>query len=325
MQEGRKLLPIGVDRFEDLRLGSYYYIDKTTFIYEIIENGTKVDMIPRGDQSGKTLNLSMLRQFLSIGADPSLFDGLEITQYRDFCNQYQGKYPVLYLDLKGLCTDDYTTICRQADQMLCDAAQSFSELATSPALDQIDLKDYNSILHLPEMPRETKIEQTSHQVFQMFASTILTRLLYKHYRKKVAVLIDAYNDPLNHAYRNGFYPEMAELMSGLFHGLLKGNEYLDFAVLTGSPPVSKEIVFADLNNFALWDGNFKFIGEYFGFTEDEVQSMLVYYGIPEKMDSLRANCSSSASFSRMPVYCPGGVLRYVSQCIDGPNPAAMRV
>ena len=315
MQECRKLLPIGVDRFEDLRLGPYYYVDKSVFLYEIIENGSKVDMVPRDSQSGKSLNLSMLSQFLSIGADPALFDGLQITQDRDFCALHQGQYPVLYLDLKGLCTSDGTTICRQADQILCAAAQSFSELTASPALDQIDLKDFNSILHLPEMPRDIKTEQTSHQVFQMFASTILTRLLYKHYRKKVVVLIDAYNDPLNYAYRNGFYPEMAELVSGLFHGLLKGNEYLDFAVLTGSPPVSKEIVFTDLNNFDLWDSNFKFVGEYFGFTEDEVQTMLAYYDIPEKMDSLRAKCSSSSSFSRKPVYCPGDVLRYVAQYI----------
>lgn len=325
MQEGRKLLPIGVDRFEDLRLGPYYYIDKTTFIYEIIENGTKVDMIPRGDQSGKTLNLSMLRQFLSIGADPSLFDGLEITQYRDFCNQYQGKYPVLYLDLKGLCTDDYTTICRQADQMLCDAAQSFSELATSPALDQIDLKDYNSILHLPEMPRETKLEQISHLAFLMWSPTILTKLLYKHYRKKVAVLIDAYNDPLNYAYRSGLYEKVDSLLHRLFYGLLKGNAHLRFAVLTGDFLTCKGTAFAGLNNSYLWDNTRRFFGEYFGFTEDEVQSMLAYYGIPEKMDSLRANCSSSASYSRIPVYCPGDVLHYVSQCIEGRNPAAMRV
>ena len=315
MQECRKLLPIGVDRFEDLRLGPYHYLDKSLLLYEIIKHASIVNMIPRPGRFGRSLNLSMLRQFLSIGADPTLFEGLQITQYKDFCNRNQGKYPVLYLDLKGLCIGDFPTICRQVDQMLCAAAQSFSELATSPALDEKDLREYDSILHLSEMPQETQHEQDSYVSSQAWAPTILTRLLYKHYRKKVVVLIDAYNDPLNYACCSGLYEKVDSLLRGLFHRLLKGNAHLRFAVLTGDFQTCKGTAFAGLNNFYLWDSSRRFFGEYFGFTEDEVQSMLAYYGIPEKMDSLRASCSSSASFSRIPVYCPGDVLRYAAQCI----------
>lgn len=318
--KGKKHFPIGIDHFDELLLGQqskqYYYVDKTPFIYEMIENGDKVNLIPRPRRFGKTLNLSMLHQFLSIGANPALFDGLLISQDKDFCEMHQGKYPVLHLDLQSLCKGDYGIVCNMLDQLLEGTAQTLSELATSPALGTTDLRDYNAILNLTKMPRETEKQQKAYLAFLMYAPTILTRLMYKHYRKKVVVLIDEYDVPLNYAYTNGFYREAVELVRGIFQGLLKGNNYLDFAVLTGCLRVSKESIFTGVNNFTVWTNETNFIGEYFGFTEDEVRAMLDYYGMPDKLDTIR-DWYDGFCFGRQHIYCPWDVLKYVRQCVIG--------
>lgn len=320
--DSKRALPLGVDDFKKIVNNSeppYSYIDKSMLIYEIVKSGIQVNLIPRPRRFGKTLNLSMLHQFLTLDADPALFDGLKISQHPDFCKIHQGAYPVLHLDLKDIEGDDYDEACSQMADLLSDLAGSFSDLATSPSLNAKDIKDYNTILHLDDMPQETASDRAKYRSKLKNAPYILTKLMQKHYHKKVVVLIDEYDVPLNHAYTAGYYSKLVSLIRGMFCKLLKGNNNLAFAVLTGCLRISKESIFTGMNNLKVWSGKNNFIGEYFGFTEDEVKAFLDYYQFPEMLGTMR-DWYDGFCFERNHVYCPWDVLSFVDQCrLNGPS------
>lgn len=320
--DSKKALPLGVDDFKKIVNNSeppYSYIDKSMLIYEIVKSGIQVNLIPRPRRFGKTLNLSMLHQFLTLDADPALFDGFKISQYPDFCKIHQAAYPVLHLDLKDIEGDDYDEACSQMADLLSDLAGSFSDLATSPSLNAKDIKDFNTILHLDDMPQETASDRAKYRSKLKNAPYILTKLMQKHYHKKVVVLIDEYDVPLNHAYTAGYYSKLVSLIRGMFCKLLKGNNNLAFAVLTGCLRISKESIFTGMNNLKVWSGKNNFIGEYFGFTEDEVKAFLDYYQFPEMLGTMR-DWYDGFCFEREHVYCPWDVLSFVDQCrLNGPS------
>ena len=322
----KKALPIGVDNFEKVvssSTPSYYYVDKSMLIYEILQDGAAVHLIPRPRRFGKSLNLDMLHQFLALDTRRDLFRGLQISRHEDFCRRHQGQYPVLHLDWKDVCGEDYDEACYMLAYELQDAAAHMAFLRESRNLDTAALAQYDAVLHLDEMPQEKEDEEARFQAALQAAPLVLTQLLEKHYHRKVVVLIDEYDTPLSDAYPSGYYSEMVSLMRGIYSKLLKDNDSLAFAILTGCLPLPEASLFTGLNNLKVWTGKSDFTGAYFGFTEDEIKAMLAYYQLPELLDIMR-DWFDGFQFGGGRVYCPWDVISFVDQGRrSGPGAPAM--
>ena len=241
----------------------YYYVDKTKLIEQVLENGSKVTLFTRPRRFGKTLNMSMLRSFFEIGADPKLFDGLAITENTQLCEKYMGKYPVVSISLKGINADSYTKAKAQVIKVINREARRFQFLSTSDKLTQVD-KDVFSELLNRNMEEDTIVS----------ALQELTELLEVHYGEQVIVLIDEYDVPLAKANQNGYYDKMVLLIRNMFENVLKTNDSLKFAVLTGCLRIAKESIFTGLNNFKVYSITDARFDENFGFTDNEVKELL---------------------------------------------------
>ena len=272
-----KKLPVGIDSFEKLRREDFYYIDKTGLIRDLLNNWGKVNLFTRPRRFGKTLNMSMLKSFFEIGADKTLFDGLLISQETALCEAYMGKFPVIFISLKGV--DGLTFEDAYGMLRLIIRAEAFrmEHLAQSNKVSEKELQAFLRLLD----EKETKDD------IQNSLKT-LSCLLYQHYGQKVVLLIDEYDVPLDKAFHHGYYREMVALIRGLFGQALKTNEYLQFAVLTGCLRVAKESIFTGLNNFdvnSIVDARYD---EHFGFTNQEVLQLLSDYGLDEHAAEMKA-------------------------------------
>lgn len=229
-------LPVGIDSFEKIRRNGFYYIDKTNLIEQILMNWGEVTLFTRPRRFGKTLNMSMLKSFFEIGADVSLFEGLYIAKNKELCDAYMGKYPVIFLTLKGVEGLTFADAKRMLGTILTNEMDRHYYLKTSDALTDEDKAYFAKMLTGTDENIEDSIRK-------------LSQLLYKHHGKKAVIIIDEYDVPLDKAYQNGYYREMVSLIRGLFGQALKTNDYLQFAFLTGCLRVSKESIFTGLNNF----------------------------------------------------------------------------
>ena len=247
-------LPVGIDDFRKLRESDFYYVDKTRLIEQLLYRWSEVTLFTRPRRFGKTLNMSMLRSFFEIGTDKSLFDGLYISGNKELCDEYMGKYPVIFLSLKGVDGLDFTTARRMLCAILKNELNRHYYLKTSDALTDEDRTLFTKMLQGIDDNIEDSIR-------------MLSQLLYKHYDQKTVILIDEYDVPLDKAFQNGYYKEMVSLIRGLFGQALKTNEFLQFAVLTGCLRISKESIFTGLNNFKVMSITDSRFDEQFGFTD----------------------------------------------------------
>ena len=229
-------LPVGIDNFEKIRRNNFYYIDKTRLVEQALHNWSEVTLFTRPRRFGKTLGMSMLRSFFEIGTDKSLFDGLYISQNKSLCDEHMGKYPVIFLTLKGVEGLTFADAKMMLKSILSTEMDRHYYLKTSEALTDEDKAYFVKML--------TGTDENINDSLRK-----LSQLLYKHYGKKVVILIDEYDVPLDKAYQNGYYHEMVSLIRGLFGQALKTNDYLQFAILTGCLRISKESIFTGLNNF----------------------------------------------------------------------------
>ena len=197
MGEEKKRLPVGLENFEQIIKDNYYYVDKTGLISELIRNGGMVNLFTRPRRFGKTLNMSMLEYFFSIEGDKSIFDGLEILKDPKLCDEYMGKYPVISVSLKGINAATYETAFDFAVQIMQRTAEEFQFLSDSEYLSEHDKSVYRELL-------DSNMSET---VF-CGGLKILSKLLEKHYRLKVILLIDEYDVPLAKAFENGYYEQM---------------------------------------------------------------------------------------------------------------------
>ena len=248
-------LPVGIENFEEIRKLGFYYIDKTRLIEKFLQSWSEVIIFTRPRRFGKTLNMSMLKSFFEIGTDKTLFDGLYISGNKELCDEYMGKYPVIFFSLKDVEGLEFSS----AKRMLCVVIEREINrhyyLKTSDVLTDEDRTLFTKMLHGQDDNIEDSIR-------------MLSKLLYKHYGQKVVILIDEYDVPLDKAFQNGYYKEMVSLIRGLFGQALKTNEFLQFAVLTGCLRVSKESIFTGLNNFEINSIVDIDHDEQFGFTDD---------------------------------------------------------
>ena len=295
-----KKLPIGIEDFEEIRQEDFYYVDKTRFIEQFLIQWGEVNLFTRPRRFGKSLNMSMFQHFFEIGSEKILFDGLEISRNLKLCEEYQGKYPVVSISLKGINGTTYEEARGFLVKTINEEARRLSFLSKSPKLDDTD-QELLKQLKTKEMPNDSLV----------YSIRELTELLEKHYDKKVIVLIDEYDVPLAKANENGYYDEMVLLIRNLFENGLKTNKSLKFAILTGCLRVAKESIFTGLNNFKIYSITDKSFDETFGFTDNEVRELLKYYGQEEYYETVKA-WYDGYRFGDVEVYCPWDVINFCS-------------
>ena len=302
-------LPVGIDDFRKLRESHFYYVDKTRLIEQLLLNWSEVTLFTRPRRFGKTLNMSMLKSFFDIGTDKALFDGLYISGNKELCDEYMGKYPVIFLSLKGVEGLTYEEAFEAFVRIMGKEINRVSFLADSDKLTQIEREQYNGLTIM-------KNGRLAFDKEKLISSLqLLSQLLYKHYGKKVVILIDEYDVPLDKAFQNGYYNEMVSLIRGLFGQALKTNEFLQFAVLTGCLRISKESIFTGLNNFKVMSITDSRFDEQFGFTDEEVRKLLSDYGMDSHFDEVK-EWYDGYHFGRADVYCPWDVINHADHLRD---------
>lgn len=302
-------LPVGIDDFRKLRESEFYYVDKTRLIEQLLLNWSEVTLFTRPRRFGKTLNMSMLKSFFDIGTDKALFDGLYISGNKELCDEYMGKYPVIFLSLKGVEGLTYEEAFEAFVRIMGKEVNRVSFLADSDKLTQIEREQYKGLTIM-------KNGRLAFDKEKLISSLqLLSQLLYKHYGKKAVILIDEYDVPLDKAFQNGYYNEMVPLIRGLFGQALKTNEFLQFAVLTGCLRISKGSIFTGLNNFKVMSITDSRFDEQFGFTDSEVKKLLSDYGMDSHFDEVK-EWYDGYHFGRADVYCPWDVINHADHLRD---------
>lgn len=307
-------LPIGIEDFADIRELGFYYVDKTGLIKELLNNWGRVNLFTRPRRFGKTLNMSMFRNFFEAGVEQTLFEGLEIAKDSTLCEKYMGKFPVIFISLKGIDGDSYETARAMMCAEIAREAGHFQFLFDSDRLTEYDKQRYRELLS-PENPPEAMPDSVLMNSF-----LTLSMLLHKHYERKVIILIDEYDVPLDKAFDKGYYEKMVLLIKNVFQQALKTNDSLQLAILTGCLRISKESIFTGLNNFNVISITNTQYAEYFGFTDDEVRDMLQYYGLTEHYENMKL-WYDGYRFGRTDVYCPWDVICYCAALRGNPKAA----
>ena len=298
-------LPVGIDDFRKLRESNFYYVDKTRLIEQLLLNWSEVTLFTRPRRFGKTLNMSMLKSFFEIGTDKTLFDGLYISGNKELCDDYMGKYPVIFLSFKGVEGLEFASAKRMLCTIIDREIGRHYYLKTSDALTDEDRTLFTKMLHGQADNIEDSIR-------------MLSQLLYKHYGQKAVILIDEYDVPLDKAFQNGYYKEMVSIIRGLFGQALKTNEFLQFAVLTGCLRVSKESIFTGLNNFEINSIVDIDHDEQFGFTDDEVMKLLLDYDRSERYPDVK-EWYDGYHFGNADIYCPWDVINFTKKLVSDPS------
>ncbi len=306
-----KKLPVGVEFFTRVIENNYYYVDKTGLIRDLLNSGTTVTLFTRPRRFGKSLNMDMLKTFFQIDTDISLFDGLEISKEKELCGKYQGKFPVISISLKDIIGKTYDDALKGMSAVINRLMRKHQYLLYDNKLSEVDKSILKPFFEW-DLPEHVQSESL----------VILSEMLYKYYGRKIIIIIDEYDVPLDKAYQKGYYDDMVSFIRLLFSKALKTNDYLELAVLTGCLRVSRESIFTGLNNFEVRTVSDNKFSEYFGFTNKEVGDMLEYYGLSDKY-SLFKKWYNGYRFGSTEVYCPWDVINQCKSLYDDKN-AAMK-
>ena len=300
-----KRIPIAVENFKEIIEENYYYIDKTKFIEDILNDGTKVKLFCRPRRFGKTLNMSMLRYFFDVKnreENRKLFSGLYIEKSPMISEQ--GKYPVIFLSMKGISNSNFEDALDKIMDKIISVYEDYSYILDK--LDERSRKRYDTML-------DGNINRAQLESSLLF----LTKLLYKYYNQKVVVLIDEYDYPIMSSYEKGYYEEMRDFLKAFYGDVLKTNEYLQMGVLTGIIRVAQAGIFSDLNNFKSFTVLEEKYSTSFGLIEEEVKAMLDYYEIGYEMPEVK-KWYDGYSFGKDELYNPWSILNYTSDKILKP-------
>lgn len=293
-----KLLPTGIENFKMMIDKSAYYVDKTNFIEDVLNE--QVVLYTRPRRFGKTLNMSMLYYFFSIKEKENvyLFDGLNISKNKDAL-KVQNKYPTIFISLKEMKSLTFDAQISSFSNVIYELLEKNLEILSSDQLSDTT-KDILNKLH----NRSSSIEDLK------ISLRVITNALYTYYQQKVIVLIDEYDVPLQAAYQNNYYEEMVEFLRSVFSSALKTNDALEKGVMTGCLRISKESIFTGLNNFTAYSVLNNISSEFFGFTELEVKQLLKDYNLSEKMDEVK-EWYDGYQFGNKEIYNPWSTLMYV--------------
>ena len=293
-----KLLPTGIENFKTMIDKSAYYVDKTNFIEDVLNE--QVVSYTRPRRFGKTLNMSMLYYFFSIKEKDNsyLFNGLNISKNKDAL-KYQNKYPTIFISLKEMKSLTFDAQISSFSNVIYELLEKNLEILSSDQLSDTT-KDILNKLH----NRLSSIEDLK------ISLRVITNALYTYYQQKVIVLIDEYDVPLQAAYQNNYYEEMVEFLRSVFSSALKTNDVLEKGIMTGCLRISKESIFTGLNNFTAYSVLNNISCESFGFTELEVKQLLKDYNLLEKMDEVK-EWYDGYQFGNKEIYNPWSTLMYV--------------
>ena len=311
----RKKLPVGIENFEEFSKEDFYYVDKTMFLAELLQNWGKVNLFTRPRRFGKTLNMSMLKCFFEIGTDKSLFDGLRIAENKELCAEYQGQFPVIFISLKSVDGLTFASAAAALRTVIGREASRLQFLRDSDKLSDEEKALYRQLVQTGTA--QGGIYAMTDEALSASLNT-LSQLLAKHYGRKVVILIDEYDVPLDKAFQGGYYDEMVSLIRNLFGNALKTNDSLQFAVLTGCLRISKESIFTGLNNLNVMTVSDPYFCDSFGFTDDDVKELLDYYGLGAYRDAMR-DWYDGYQFGNVSIYCPWDVIKYAQILLRDPE------
>ena len=301
-EEGKKPLPVGISDY--IRAQSeYYYVDKTLLIKEFLDRKSFVSLFTRPRRFGKTLNMDMLRVFFEISDEDTskYFTDKAIWKCGDEYRKHQGKYPVIYLTFKDVKYDSWEATFTKIAGLLQEEFGRHSELRTSDKLEKYE-KDYFE-----------KVLDGRADVVELSTSLQrLSKMLAEHYRKAPVIIIDEYDTPIQEGYSKEFYDEIIGFMRNFFSGAFKDNSNLSYGFLTGILRIAQESIFSGLNNLTVNSIMDEEYDGFFGFTEDEVNKMLAYYGASDKEEELR-NWYDGYYFGNKEIYNPWSVISYLSR------------
>jgi len=295
-----KLLPIGISDFKMLREQDRYYVDKTSFIQDIIEASAQVILLPRPRRFGKTLNLSMLRYFFEQDKESQahLFKGLAISDH-DVFPKHSGKYPVIYLTFKDLKALRWEDCLEGIHRVIAWEVMRHMENMKNPKMSSTVKEQLEAIINLKARPA----------AYEM-SLRILSEALCRHYNQKIVILIDEYDTPLHAGYSKGYYEEIISFMRNFLSGGLKDNTHLFKGVLTGILRIAKESVFSGLNNLGVYTILSPRFSNAFGFTESEIQQMLKDYKSENLLETL-SEWYNGYCFGNTVIYNPWSVLNFL--------------
>ena len=294
----QKKLPIGIENFEDMIKENYYYVDKTGLLKQLLNEHGLVNLFTRPRRFGKSLNMSMLKYFFEIGNDQAIFEGLEISKDKELCDQYQGKFPVISVSLKGAKAGNYEDAKAMMKYIMAAESRRLYDRMSGDKLSEKQKEQMKSLMS--DNMKDTEL---------MTALWILSSILKEYYGEKVIILIDEYDVPLDKAFENNYYNEMIILLRNMLEQSLKTNDNLYMAVLTGCLRIARESIFTGLNNFNIFSITDQYFDEYFGFTDKEVKEILQYYKVPEAFEQTK-KWYDGYRFGNTDIYCPWDVINH---------------
>ena len=305
-RKGKKIMKrisTGIENFKELLDNNYYYVDKTMLIEDVLSD--KVMLYTRPRRFGKTLNMSMLYYFFSNKEKENayLFDGLYISKQQE-AKSYQNQYPVIFLSLKDM----------QSLNME-EQKKQFADIIKINILKNIELLDSKNIYETDKEVLNNLMFLNGDDVQLKNSLKTLSRCLYNHYHKKVIILIDEYDVPLQSAYNNGYYDEMVDFLRSMFSSALKTNDALERGILTGCLRISKESIFTGLNNFTVRNITDKEASDCFGFTQKEIDDLLKYYDLIEKRPEIK-DWYDGYLFGKTEIYNPWSALNYIKKLLS---------
>ena len=305
-RKGKKIMKrisTGIENFKELLDNNYYYVDKTKLIEDVLSD--KVMLYTRPRRFGKTLNMSMLYYFFSNKEKENayLFDGLYISKQQE-AKSYQNQYPVIFLSLKDM----------QSLNME-EQKKQFADIIKINILKNIELLDSKNIYETDKEVLNNLMFLNGDDVQLKNSLKTLSRCLYNHYHKKVIILIDEYDVPLQSAYNNGYYDEMVDFLRSMFSSALKTNDALERGILTGCLRISKESIFTGLNNFTVRNITDKEASDCFGFTQKEIDDLLKYYDLIEKRPEIK-DWYDGYLFGKTEIYNPWSALNYIKKLLS---------
>ena len=308
----KKRIPIGFEDLKEIIDKNLYYVDKTGMIAEMLDNPAKVNLFTRPRRFGKTLNLSMIRRFFEKEMDYDgnpvdngyLFKDLKISACGEKYLSHQGQYPVISLSLKSAKQPDYGMAYEALKNEIRNEFNRHYYILESTDLLESDKKTFRDIL-----------ENRGESIHYATALEFLSACLEKYHHRKVIILIDEYDVPLENAYFAGFYEKMITFIRSLFESALKTNPHLEFAVITGCLRISRESIFTGLNNLNIYSIQGVRYAQYFGFTQQETDRILSYYGLEEKREEIR-QWYDGYRFGKTEIYNPWSIVKYMNDTLE---------
>lgn len=305
-------IPVGISDFSKIRDRNYYYVDKTNLIAELLEEETaEVTLITRPRRFGKTMAMSMLSHFFDIRKDSkAMFQGLRISEDRELCDEWMNQWPVLFLTFKDVNGLTFASAKEMLLNRIAEIYNDHSYLLEGPQVRENDRKVFEQLAD----------EVSGNPTDAMLKTSIalLMKLMWGYYGKPVILLLDEYDVPIAKASANGYYAEMLEIIRGMLSTALKDNDAMRFAVITGCLRIAKESIFTGTNNFVSDTISSSHLNEYFGFTQEEVDQILIDADQTDHAEDVKA-WYDGYHFGELDVYCPWDVMNYLRDLRKNPK------